>query len=238
MTGPPIQRGAAAHGALAWAAATPPGVWFRARDARTSAAVRAAVASHATSYVIAIVVVATAVAVKAVAAGVSGDHPFLLFAAAIAVATARGGRGPGVLATAVAALASDILFLPPIGVGSSPPDLYALALLVGEGLLIVVVTASLRDAADRAVSVCAEVDRERRAAFFALQARDELLRLWTRKLGGPLADVRLASEQARSAMESEDREALITCLAQLEADTQLLLRTADASMSDEWSRDG
>jgi PAS domain S-box-containing protein len=64
--------------------------------------------------------------------------PYLQFFPAILIASWYGGFGPGVLATALSALAAHMWFLPPLGLFKTPAlvDLYSLALfaLIGMGI--------------------------------------------------------------------------------------------------------
>ena len=179
-----------------------------------------------TKYLVAIVVVIVALALKYPFASFGSDHPFLFLPAAVILATWYGGRVPGVLATILAAVGSDILFLPPGGLGAAPEELVALVALVAEGLLIVAITVGLRSAHERAMREAAEAERARRSAALALQMREELLRLWTQKLAGPLAHVATSAERAREAVGSDD-DAARGALDSLSEDVGLLQRTAE-----------
>src|SRR5215207_3803932 len=79
------------------------------------------------------------------------DTPFLLVFGAIIVSAWYGGLGPGLLATAVSALATDYFFLYPKGTitGFSVEGIDVLAFTL-EGVLVSVLTSSLRSARDRA----------------------------------------------------------------------------------------
>jgi PAS domain S-box-containing protein len=79
------------------------------------------------------------------------DTPFLLVSGAIIVSTWYGGLGPGLLATVVSALATDYFFLYPRGTltGFSVEGIDVLAFML-EGVLVSVLTSSLRSARDRA----------------------------------------------------------------------------------------
>src|ERR671915_1329492 len=79
------------------------------------------------------------------------DTPFLLVFGAIIVSAWYGGLGPGLLATAVSALATDYFFLYPRGTitGFSVEGIDVLAFTL-EGALVSVLTSSLRSARDRA----------------------------------------------------------------------------------------
>src|SRR5829696_7038438 len=79
------------------------------------------------------------------------DTPFLLVFGAIIVSAWYGGLGPGLLATAVSALATDYFFLYPRGTitGFRVEGIDVLAFTL-EGVLVSVLTSSLRSARDRA----------------------------------------------------------------------------------------
>src|SRR5215218_6524041 len=79
------------------------------------------------------------------------DTPFLLVFSAIIVSAWYGGLGPGLLATVVSALATDYFFLYPRGIltGFSVEGIEVLAFML-EGVLVSVLTSSLRSARDRA----------------------------------------------------------------------------------------
>src|ERR671921_2551197 len=79
------------------------------------------------------------------------DTPFLLVFGAIIVRAWYSGLGPGLLATAVSALATDYFFLYPRGTitGFSVAGIDVLAFTL-EGVLVSALTSSLRSARDRA----------------------------------------------------------------------------------------
>src|SRR5215203_4060704 len=79
------------------------------------------------------------------------DTPFLLVFGAIIVSSWYGGLGPGLLATAASALATDYFFLYPRGTltSFSVEGIDVLAFML-EGALVSVLTSSLRSARDRA----------------------------------------------------------------------------------------
>src|SRR5215207_2895913 len=85
------------------------------------------------------------------------DTPFLLVFGAIIVSAWYGGLGPGLLATAVSALATDYFFLYPRGTitGFSVEGIDVLAFTL-EGVLVSVLTSSLRSARDRAQRITLE----------------------------------------------------------------------------------
>ena len=95
-------------------------------------------------YVVAIVAVAVAIILKLLMSAVGSTHPFVVLAAGVIVAAWLGGRGPGLLAVALAAIGSGFLFLAPGGFGAD--DLLAVAALIAENILIVEITAVQRTA--------------------------------------------------------------------------------------------
>src|SRR5829696_1718616 len=78
------------------------------------------------------------------------DTPFLLVFGAIILSAWYGGLGPGLMATAISALATDYLFLYPKGSfsGFSIEGIDVLTFVL-EGVLVSVLTSSLRSARDR-----------------------------------------------------------------------------------------
>lgn len=78
-------------------------------------------------------------------------QPFRLFLAAVVVSAWYGGLGPGLLATALAALVSDYFFISPINSFSGPSvETVPLGLFALEGILISLLVAALRSATARA----------------------------------------------------------------------------------------
>jgi K+-sensing histidine kinase KdpD len=76
------------------------------------------------------------------------EHPYLLAFPAVLIAAWFGGLGPGVLATALSALAAMSVFLPPDGFAvAAGADLLSLALFVATGLGISWINNRLRTAA-------------------------------------------------------------------------------------------
>jgi signal transduction histidine kinase len=86
--------------------------------------------------------------------------PFRLFLAAVVVSAWYGGLGPGLLATALAALVSDYFFISPINSFSGPTapsvETVPLGLFMLEGIVISFVVAALRSATARAKSSALE----------------------------------------------------------------------------------
>ena len=103
-------------------------------------------------YGVAALVVGAAVLVKLLLDPLTAqDTPFLLILGAIMVSAWYGGLGPGLLATGLSALATDYFFLDPkVSFTTLGPGLFDLGAFVLEGVLVCVLTASLRSARDRA----------------------------------------------------------------------------------------
>jgi K+-sensing histidine kinase KdpD len=160
-------------------------------------------AGAAPRYAVAIGVVLAVVLLKSISRGLGADHPFILLPGAVVIAAWYGGRGPGLLATVLVALASLYLFLPPAGFAAEPNDLIAVVALVAEGGLITFLTTALRAALERARAASAASQAAHREAEFALAVRDELLLLWTQKLRGPMADIESQARAALADIESE-----------------------------------
>lgn len=148
-------------------------------------------------YGIAVAAVATTIGVKLLLDGLGADHPFVLLPAAVALAAWYGGTGPGVVATLLVAAASLYFLRAPDGPVADASDVVAIGGLLAEGALVVALTAGLRSARFRAESARAAAAAAHRETTFALAIRDEMLKLWTQQLRGPMADL---ESQARSAL--------------------------------------
>ena len=112
-------------------------------------------------YGVAVLAVGAAVLVKLLLDPLTAqDTPFLLILGAIMVGAWYGGLGPGLLATALSALAIDYFFLvPKVSFTTVGPELLDLGAFVVEGVLVCVLTASLRSARDRAERSTLEAKR-------------------------------------------------------------------------------
>ena len=178
-------------------------------------------------YVVAIAAVAVAMAIKYMFSGLGEDHPFLLLPAAVIVAAWYGGRGPGLLAAAVAAIGADILFLPPAGIGVLSDDLFALVALLAEAIFIVEITVRLRKARELARSEAASAEQARREASFGLHVREELLTFLSTKLNRPLIGMVDGLISARSAVERGETTHAMAALDNLATDVRVLQRTTE-----------
>ena len=103
-------------------------------------------------YGVAVLLTVAVLALKLVLAGVlRTDTPFLLFLASVMASAWYGGLGPGLLATGLAAFASDYYFMPPFhALSLSRLDLVQAALFAVEGAFISVISAGLASARRRA----------------------------------------------------------------------------------------
>ena len=176
-------------------------------------------------YVVAIVAVAVAIVLKLLMSAVGSTHPFVVLAAGVIVAAWLGGRGPGLLAVALAAIGSGFLFLAPGGFGAD--DLLAVAALIAENILIVEITVRLRAAQERAGAEAAEAQKARTEASFALQMREELLTFWSQRLRGPFGDLSSRLARVRHAVQANDRTETLRALDDLASDVAAVQRTAE-----------
>ncbi len=117
-------------------------------------------------YVIAVLAVGLALALKLLLDPLTeGESPFLLFFGAVIVGAWFGGLGPGLLATTLAALASDYFFLPPtysfliddVGEG------LRLAVFLLEGSFISLLVATMRSARRQAEARTLQSQRDQEA---------------------------------------------------------------------------
>src|SRR5215210_3296790 len=99
-------------------------------------------------YAVAVVAVALTVLLKLLLEPlVAQETPFLLLLGAVVVGAWFGGLGPGLLATVIAALAADYLFLAPTGSFTGPgPKFVPLGLFALQGVLVTLLIAALRSA--------------------------------------------------------------------------------------------
>ena len=155
----------------------------------------------ASRYAAAVGIVLLALALKALLPGLGELHPFALLPGAVALAAWYGGRGPGLVATALVGLASLYLFVPPQGFAATLPEFVGVGGLVVESVLIAMVASQVRSALAQAHAASAASAAAHREAEFALAVRDELLLLWTTQLRGPMADVETAARTALADLE-------------------------------------
>jgi hypothetical protein len=150
-------------------------------------------------YGTAIAAVAVTVAVKLMVNGLGEDHPFVLLPVPVAIAAWYGGRGPGMVATALVPVVGLFFLGSPGDIG----DLVALGIVTIEAAVVVLITVGLRDALCRAEVSRQAADAARRELSFAVAVRDEVLRLWTEKVRGPLARLEVRATEALTALERD-----------------------------------
>jgi K+-sensing histidine kinase KdpD len=178
-------------------------------------------------YGVALAAVALALAIKYLFGGLGADHPFILLPAAVIVSAWYGGRGPGLLAAAISAIGADILFLPPAGFGVLRDDVFPLAALLAEAILIVEITVRLRTTREVARREAASAEHARREASFGLHMREELLTLLSTKLNRPLIGFVDGLISARSAVERGESAQAMAALDSLATEVRVLQRTTE-----------
>ena len=153
-------------------------------------------------YAIAIAAVLVTVGLKLVVDGLGADeHPFLLLTVAVIIASWYGGRGPGILATCLA-LASGVLFLTLAGIPIES-DLVGLGAFGAQAAIVVWITVGLSEARQRANEAIIAVESAKSELRFAVAVRDEVLRLWSRRVKGPLAGLESTADRALEALKRE-----------------------------------
>lgn len=180
-------------------------------------------------YATAVAAVAVTILVKILVSALGEDHPFVLLPVPVAIAAWYGGRGPGLLATALVAVAG-LFFLSgsPYDVG----DLLALAVVVAEAVIVVWITVGLRNALRRAEESRRAADSARRELTFAVAVRDEVLRLWTEKVRGPLAQLEVKATSTLSALERDGYRGTVTAELRSLVEDAGTLRRVTASWND------
>jgi K+-sensing histidine kinase KdpD len=178
----------------------------------------------ALGYAVALAAVAVALALKY---AFTGDHPFVFLPAAVIVAAWIGGRGPGLVAVVTAAIGTDLLFVPPAGLGFGADDTLPFLALLIEAVLIVEITVRMREAEERARREAAAADLARRELSLSLRMREELLAFWSDKLHGPLTGLVSGIRSARTALEQGNEVRALVALDSVVAEMQAVQRTAD-----------
>jgi K+-sensing histidine kinase KdpD len=154
-------------------------------------------------YATALVAVAITIAVKVLVNGLGDDHPFVL----LAVAAWYGGRGPGVVAAGLVTIVG-LMFMTQSAYDSG--DIVALLVVAVEAVVVVWITAGLRDALARAERSRIAADAARRELTFAVAVRDEVLRFWTEKVRGPLAQLEVKASSTLVALERDGYRGTVT----------------------------
>jgi len=181
--------------------------------------------SRAFGYGVAVASVVLTLWLKALVPVIGAAHPFVLLALPIAIAAWYGGMGPGLVATALCALGTDLfLITADFGVNGYPVGVLALAI---EGAAITWMTSGLRDTSIRAHQAATAAAQAERSAELALKMREELMSLWVAKLRGPIGDFATTVEAARIAQRSGDQRQTALALEQLHASAELMRRTVE-----------
>jgi signal transduction histidine kinase/ActR/RegA family two-component response regulator len=108
-------------------------------------------------YALAASLVLACTALKTAAPALGSGVPFLLYFGTVLVAALYGGRGPGIFAIALSALAGNVLFIHPLGLPAvSPRALLQTIMFIAESSAIVLLSAAVRDAQRRAKAASAE----------------------------------------------------------------------------------
>jgi K+-sensing histidine kinase KdpD len=158
-------------------------------------------------YATALVAVAITIAVKVLVNGLGDDHPFVLLPVPVAVAAWYGGRGPGVVAAGLVTIVG-LMFMTQSAYDSG--DIVALLVVAVEAVVVVWITAGLRDALARAERSRIAADAARRELTFAVAVRDEVLRFWTEKVRGPLAQLEVKASSTLVALERDGYRGTVT----------------------------
>src|SRR5215212_11860512 len=91
----------------------------------------------AARYGLAVAAVAAASVVTAFALPLVSRSIFIFYIAAVVATAWAGGRGPGLVATALSVLVADYLFIPPLGAHpSDAADLFALAMFAAVSVFV------------------------------------------------------------------------------------------------------
>ena len=183
-------------------------------------------------YGIAMAAVLITVALKLLVEGLGPEtHPFLLLTAAVIIASWYGGRGPGLLAMALA-IASGVVFIQ-LGGTAIESDLVGLAALAIQAMIVVLITVGLREAQERADGAVLAAESARRELRFAVAVRDEVLRLWSRKVKGPLGELEATARAALAELRRDGYQGSAIGPLSTMLDQATLLRRATAGWTDD-----
>src|SRR5438094_69609 len=150
-------------------------------------------------YGTAIAAVAITVVVKLLVNGLGEDHPCVLLPVPVAIAAWYGGRGPGLIAAVLVPIIGTFF----LGGSADIGDGIALGVGTIEAVIVVLITAGLKNALRRAEESRRVADDARRELSFAVAVRDEVLRLWHEKVRGPLGRLELRASEALATLERD-----------------------------------
>jgi hypothetical protein len=119
----------------------------------------------------------------------------------VAVAAWFGGRGPGVLAAVLITVLGASFVGPDLLRDTS--DLVALIAVAVQAAAVVAITVALRTALVRARESAHAAEEARRELKFAVAVRDEVLRVWSEKVRGPLARLEVVASDALEGLERD-----------------------------------
>jgi signal transduction histidine kinase len=127
--------------------------------------------------------------------------PFITLYPAIAFSAWFGGFGPGVLSTAIGAVAVEVFWPTHFGGVSAAGDALAIVLFTAVGVFISALTRGLRESRRRAEHVAEELARARDEADRANRAKDEFLAIVAHELKQPISAMLPATALVRQRLE-------------------------------------
>ncbi|BDG09564.1 sensor histidine kinase [Anaeromyxobacter paludicola] len=142
-----------------------------------------------------------ALALTLLFAGVFEGTRYFLLLAAVAGSGLLGGRGPGLLATALTAGTTDYLLLGAPGALriANRNELHTLAIYVAVAIGVAVMSGAAREARLRAERLASEHDALYREEQRARRQRDEVMAVVSHDLRNPIATILLAARNAAAA---------------------------------------
>jgi signal transduction histidine kinase len=129
--------------------------------------------------------------------------PFITLFPAIVVSAWLGGFGPGIISTAIGALAVVVFWPTHFGGTSNFGDALALGLFITIGVVISALTHGLREARRRAEEAAEELTRARDEADRANRAKDDFLTIVAHELKQPLSAMLPATALIRQRLDRQ-----------------------------------